>query len=456
MNEQQRQIEALIAEALAAGVTLYEKNGGLAFKQTAGFPPQLKQQVVEYKSEIIAYFQQQSRDVANSPPHIIPQPSAGKDLPLSFAQEGLWFIEQLQGSKQYYMPAEFLLRGELNIQAMRSTVQDVLQRHEILRAKFVKNEQDGQPQLQITDDISAPLEWLDASVVPEETRQAYITSHLEAHQNKPFDLAHDCLLRVLVVSDGDEHHLAFNMHHIVSDGASMALLAQEVEAGYCKHIGASYTPLATMQVQYSDFSQWQRAQLTPERIEAPLAQLKQQFSELAPLQSLPCDFVRPAVQSLTGKVYRQALDASLFAAISTQAKSLQLTPFMWLLNTFMLFIARLTQSQQVVVGTPEHGRHHPELTPLIGLFVNTLVMQAKLESDMPFSQWLQQQKDLNLAAFEYRDIPFDKVVEAVGAPRDLSHHPLVQILFTLETRDGRAFTLPDYRFKKCKNNRQTA
>ncbi|PCK33429.1 non-ribosomal peptide synthetase [Pseudoalteromonas piscicida] len=442
MNEQQRQIEALIAEALAAGVTLYEKNGGLAFKQTAGFPPQLKQQVVEYKSEIIAYFQQQSRDVAKSSPHIIAQPSVGKDLPLSFAQEGLWFIEQLQGSKQYYMPAEFLLRGKLNIQAMRSAVQDVVQRHEILRARFVKNEQDGQPQLQITDDISAPFEWLDASVAPEETRQAYITSLLEAHQNKPFDLAHDCLLRVLVVSNGDEHHLAFNMHHIVSDGASMALLAQEIEVGYCKHIGASYTPLATMQVQYSDFSQWQRAQLTPERIEAPLAQLKQQFGELAPLQSLPCDFVRPAVQSLTGKVYRQALDASLFAAISTQAKSLQLTPFMWLLNTFMLFIARLTQSQQVVVGTPELGRHHPELTPLIGLFVNTLVMHAKLDSDMPFSQWLQQQKALNLAAFEYRDIPFDKVVEAVGAPRDLSHHPLVQILFTLENRDGRAFTLP--------------
>ncbi|NUZ10464.1 amino acid adenylation domain-containing protein [Pseudoalteromonas sp. McH1-7] len=442
MNEQQRQIEALIAEALAAGVTLYEKNGGLAFKQTAGFPPQLKQQVVEYKSEIIAYFQQQSRDMAKSSPHIITQPNAGKDLPLSFAQEGLWFIEQLQGSKQYYMPAEFLLRGELNIPAMRSAVQDVVQRHEILRARFVKNEQDGQPQLQITDDISAPFEWLDASVAAEETRQAYIASRIAAHQNKPFDLAHDCLLRVLVVSDGDEHHLAFNMHHIVSDGASMALLAQEIEAGYCKHIGTSYTPLATMQVQYSDFSQWQRAQLTPDRIEAPLAQLKQQFSELAPLQSLPCDFVRPAVQSLTGKVYRQALDTSLFAAISTQAKSLQLTPFMWLLNTFMLFIARLTQSQQVVVGTPELGRHHPELTPLIGLFVNTLVMQAKLESDMPFSQWLQQQKDLNLAAFEYRDIPFDKVVEAVGAPRDLSHHPLVQILFTLETRDERAFTLP--------------
>ncbi|MCG7553071.1 non-ribosomal peptide synthetase [Pseudoalteromonas sp. Of11M-6] len=442
MNEQQRQIEALIAEALAAGVTLYEKNGGLAFKQTAGFPPQLKQQVVEYKSEIIAYFQQQSHDVASSSPKIVAQPSAGKILPLSFAQEGLWFIEQLQGSKQYYMPAEFLLRGKLNIQAMRSAVQDVVQRHEILRARFVKNEQDGQPQLQITDDISEPFEWLDASVAAEETRQAYIASRIAAHQNKPFDLAHDCLLRVLVVSNGDEHHLAFNMHHIVSDGASMALLAQEIEAGYCKHIGASYTPLATMQVQYSDFSQWQRAQLTPDRIEAPLAQLKQQFGELAPLQSLPCDFVRPAVQSLTGKVYRQALDASLFAAISTQAKSLQLTPFMWLLNTFMLFIARLTQSQQVVVGTPELGRHHPELTPLIGLFVNTLVMHAKLDSDMPFSQWLQQQKALNLAAFEYRDIPFDKVVEAVGAPRDLSHHPLVQILFTLETRDERAFTLP--------------
>ncbi|MCG7560202.1 non-ribosomal peptide synthetase [Pseudoalteromonas sp. McH1-42] len=435
MTEQLIIIEQLIADALRAGITLYEKNGALAFKQQGAFPDELKQRIVANKAEIIAYFQQQQGEARVSGAYsTIAKVDSSLPLPASYAQQGLWFIEQLQGSSQYYMPAEFVLTGHLDINALQASIHALIIRHDALRSHFIADSQGDQGVVvHVTEAFETPFEWRDASAWPETERAQTIRTQLTEFLARPFDLTHDVLLRALVISDQQTHYLAFNMHHIVSDGASMQVLVKELEALYRAALNEDKAPqLAPLKIQYGDYASWQQNTLKPEYLANKLSFWQQALSDLDPIQSLPGDFVRPAVQSHCGRVYRQTLSPSLAVGIQAQCASQSVTPFMWLLSSFMLFVGRLTQNEQVVVGTPVLGRDHPELAPLIGLFVNTLVIPAKVTESMRFNDWLQQQKEQILAVFEHREVPFDKVVEALQCERDMSHHPLVQILFTLE------------------------
>ncbi|WP_046003367.1 non-ribosomal peptide synthetase [Pseudoalteromonas rubra] len=444
MTEQLIAIEQLIADALRAGITLYEKNGALAFKQKGDFPADLKQRIVANKADIIAYFQQQRGAAELSHAAITPADRSGP-LPASYAQQGLWFIEQLQGSSQYYMPAEFVLTGALNIAALKASIAALIARHDSLRSHFITSNESGQGVVvKVADTLETPFEWRDASVWPWAGRAQAIRDQLSEFLARPFDLSHDALLRALVISDQQTHYLAFNMHHIVSDGASMQVLVRELEALYSAELGHQNAPqLAPLSVQYGDYASWQQNTLTAEYLTDKLTFWQQALQGLDPIQSLPGDFVRPAVQTQCGRVYRQTLSAALSGHIQAHSAQQSVTPFMWLLSSFMLFIGRVTQNEQVVVGTPVLGRDHPELTPLIGLFVNTLVIPASVDESMPFNAWLAQQKEQILAAFEHREVPFDKVVEALQCERDMSHHPLVQILFTLEQNtSAQALNLP--------------
>ncbi|OHU88160.1 MULTISPECIES: non-ribosomal peptide synthetase [Pseudoalteromonas] len=443
MNEQTLLIENLIGEALAAGITLYEKNGGLAFKQNGEFPDELKSRIVANKAQIIEYFVQQkfAKNSNKSSNKDLLMVSRSEPLPLSFAQEGLWFIEQLQGSKQYYMPVEFKLYGSIDVGVFKQAIAEVISRHELLRTQFVADGK-GIPQQHIQSQISTPFTWINASEFPSSLRLEKVQQALIDHQQQGFDLERGPLLRVLLVSDANEHWLAFNMHHIISDGASMVRLVMEVEAIYRARLAHVEPSVPELAIQYADYAHWQRDTLSDEYLTNAIGYWQSQLADLDPIQSLPTDRPRPAVQALVGQVLRQQLSVAFKQSLLEQSAKQNVTPFMWVLSCFMLFIGRLNQADKVLVGTPVHGRIHPKLEPLIGLFVNTIVIPAQLKEDSPFSDWLQKQKEQILQAFEYQNMPFDKLVDALQCKRDLSHHPLVQILFTLEQTQQDSFTLP--------------
>ncbi|KKK72211.1 hypothetical protein LCGC14_2906160, partial [marine sediment metagenome] len=384
------------------------------------FPSELKAQITEHKAAIIRYFQQQ-QSVVTLPSNMDAIAIAARDrcLPLSFAQQGLWFIEQLQGSQQYYMPAEFTLKGHIDVPLLRTAINQIVERHEILRSQFITDPQ-GIPYVQVTDTFVTPFQWLDAAIFPVAQRQSQITAALIQHQAQPFDLTRDVLLRVLLVSDNEQHYLAFNMHHIVSDGASMQILAQELQTIYTQLLQGD-VELDPLPIQYADYAAWQRNTLTAEYFTAAINYWRTTLGDLEPLQSLPTDKVRSSVQQQSGLVYRQRLSHSLVEKIQQHAASQSVTPFMWLLSSFMLFIGRIKQTEQVLIGTPTQGREHPQLNDLIGLFVNTLVMHGVLSDELTFNVWLQQQKERILQSFEYRNMPFDKLVEGLNCQRDLSH-----------------------------------
>ncbi|BBN81580.1 non-ribosomal peptide synthetase [Pseudoalteromonas sp. A25] len=450
MNEQTLHIENLIGEALAAGITLYEKNGGLAFKQKADFPPELKSRIVANKDQIIAYFvQQKSVKCAETglSQEIVPAVRPAK-LPLSFAQEGLWFVEQLQGGEQYYMSATFKLIGDLDEAVFKQTIAQIVARHETLRTQFVADEH-GVPQQVILPAITVPLRVVDAYQLEKSNKnnqQALlekVSQLIEEFKNESLNLEVGPLFRVLLVKLETEYRLTFNMHHIISDGASLDCLMGEVETIYSGLLKDKLYKTQPLPIQYVDYALWQRQTLSEAYLRNALTALNDKLSDLEPILSLPTDRPRPSVQTNCGRIYRQQLDSAIINKLKQQVAQHQVTPFMWVLSCFMLFIGRISQTNHVAVGTPVLGRNHPSLNNQIGLYANTIVIPAELEDDSEFCQWLQKQKESILEAFEYDVVPFDKLVEALNCKRDLSHHPLVQILFTLEQTSRSSFELPN-------------
>ncbi|MDK1289024.1 non-ribosomal peptide synthetase [Pseudoalteromonas umbrosa] len=451
ITSQTLELESLIAEALDAGVTLYEKDGRLAFRQKDTFPEALKSKVIANKADLVSYFQQQRTHTVAAHDGIIPPIARTEQLPLSFAQESLWFIEQLHGGQQYYMPASFRLTGELDVDALKYAIGQVIERHESLRCQFLAgDESNGKPYARIMRDFETPFEWLDVSQLSNDEKAEQIDSHIKHFCTQEFNLESGCLIRVLVLSDTHQHRLFFNMHHIVSDGASMANLVDEVATIYNAALSKSQLQLPTLALQYVDYAAWQRAQLCDESFSAHLAYFKSQLAGLDPLQSLPSDKPRMAVQTEQGARYVQSLSLDLTKRIVSLSSAQQSSLFMWLSSGVMLFIARLNQQSRAVVGTPVLGRDNPQLEHLIGLFVNTLVMHAEVDEQLSCEQWFAEQKARNLAALEYRALPFDKLVEHLGQTRDLSHHPVVQILFSLTQPDEQTLTLNGLEVEECK------
>ncbi|KZN67215.1 hypothetical protein N473_08310 [Pseudoalteromonas luteoviolacea CPMOR-1] len=442
ITSQTLELESLIAEALDAGVTLYEKDGRLAFRQKDAFPEALKSKVIANKADLVAYFQQQQTHTVTAYDGVISPIARTELLPLSFAQESIWFIEQLHGGQQYHMPASFRISGKLNVDALKCAMTQVIARHESLRCQFLAGEEsNGKPYARIMRDFDTPFEWFDVSQLPNDEQATQIENHIHDFCTREFKLDKGGLIRVLVLSDKDHHQLFFNMHHIISDGASMANLVHEVATIYNAILGNLQVQLPTLALQYVDYAAWQRAQLGDDDFAPHLAYFKSQLAGLDPLQSLPSDKPRMAVQTDQGARYVQRLSRDLTERIISLSNAQQSSLFMWMSSSVMLFIGRLTQQSRAVIGTPVLGRDNPQLEHLIGLFVNTLVMHAEVDEQLSCEQWFAAQKARNLAALEYRALPFDKLVEHLGQTRDLSHHPVVQILFSLTQPDAQTLTL---------------
>ncbi|MBC9929147.1 non-ribosomal peptide synthetase [Chitinophaga qingshengii] len=349
-------------------------------------------------------------------------------IPLSFSQERLWFIDRLEGSIQYHIPAVLKLKGALDISALEYAFQQIVNRHEVLRT--VIREEKGKPyQL-----VLAPDTWqLDVRLVaPAHKNEAKLKELINALFEVPFSLTADHMLRAhLLVLDKEEYILQITQHHIAADGWSTGIIVGELVALYNALVSGNTAVLPPLPVQYADYALWQRNYLSGEVLDTQLSYWEQQLSATTPLQ-LPTDHKRPPVQPVRGDSFDFKLDKTLSARLKTLSQQQGTTLFMTLLAAFKVLLYRYSGQEDICIGTPVAGRTQQELEGLVGFFINTLALRSQLRDNLSFTDLLQTVKETTLTAYDNQDVPFEKIVERVMKVRDLSRTPLFQVMFVLQ------------------------
>ncbi|HKH48447.1 MAG TPA: amino acid adenylation domain-containing protein [Thermoanaerobaculia bacterium] len=374
-------------------------------------------------------------------PPLLPIPRNGH-LPLSYAQERLWFLDRLApGSAVYNMPGAFLLRGPLRPDALAQAFSELARRHEVLRTRFVEVE--GRPVQAIDPAAPVPLPWIDLSGLPEDRREPEERRIAAEEARRPFDLQHDRMLRTaLVRRQADEHVLLITAHHIAADGWSMGLMAHEVAELVRASLAGRPPALPVLPVQYADFAQWQRAWMTDDVLAVQLTAWRDRLEGAPARLDLPADHPYPTVQSFAGGRLPFALPEGLPEALHALGRSRGASPFMVLAAALLTLLGRLTGSEDLLLGTPVANRRRVETEPLIGLFVNTLVLRGDLTGDPPFAALLDRVRETALAAYLHQDLPFEKLVEELAPERSLGHAPLVQVLLVLQNAAQGSLELP--------------
>jgi amino acid adenylation domain-containing protein len=351
----------------------------------------------------------------------------------SFSQERLWFLNQLDpGSPAYNIFNQIRWTAALDALVMERALNEVVRRHEALRTSFAMR--DGRPVQVISPSLSLKVGLIDLSGLPAAEREVE-TARLAAEEAaQPFVLSQGALLRATVVRLGAmDHVVLLTMHHIVSDGWSMGVLFRELGALYEAFSAGRPSPLEELSVQYADFAVWQRERLQGAVLEDLLAYWRERLAGAPAVLALPADRARPAMQSYRGALHTFSLPAELSRRIRALALREGATPFMVLLAGFKALLARLTGQRDIVVGTPIANRTQLELEGLIGFFVNTLALRIKLDGDLSFRDLIARVRETTLAAFAHQDLPFERLVEDLQPQRNLSHHPVFQIMFAMNT-----------------------
>ena len=361
-------------------------------------------------------------------------------FPCSFAQQRLWFFDQLApGSAFYNIPIAVRLKGALDEAALGRSVSEIIRRHETLRTTF--SSQDGRPIQVIAPDHVVPIPVADLQEIPLPERESMRLADEEARQ--PFDLCRGPLLRIrLLRLGGTEHVLLLTMHHIISDGWSITVFVQEMAALYYAFSSCRPSPLPELPIQYADFTCWQRDWLGGERLDRQLAYWKGQLGGDLPVLELPTDRPRPAVQTFHGASLTRTIPGRVLEDLKTLALREEATLFMVLLAAFQVLLSRYTGQEDICVGSPTANRDRAEIEGLIGFFVNTLVLRTNLSGDPAFRELLRRVRETTLKAYENQDLPFEMVVEAACQKRDTSYSPLFQTMFILQNVSARSREIP--------------
>jgi amino acid adenylation domain-containing protein/FkbH-like protein len=413
-------------------------------------------------AELHALIQRSSRERSGGDPQTIralPREGATLTFPLSFAQQRLWFLEQLQSNGPAYNDFLMLrLRGELQLPILEAGLNAIIRRHETLRTSFPIVNGDVVQLVGAARPLALTLVDLHA-VAAEQQEQALIQQAQQALE-QPFDLAEGPLFRATLFrlnrgpsgqGTRDEHMLLLCMHHIVSDGWSWGVLCRELSAYYQSAIAGGAQPeqlLPALPIQYADYAVWQRDYLQGAVLAAQLDYWKQQLADLPALE-LPTDHPRPAVTSPLGASLVFTLPADLSAELAAFSQREGVTLFMTLFSAFQVILARYSRQTDIAVGTPIANRTRREIEGLIGFFVNTLVLRTQLSLSWSFRDLLQHVREVALGAYAHQDVPFEQVVDAVQPPRDLSRHPLFQVMFVLQNEPLSPLSLPDVAVERC-------
>ncbi|HEX9939684.1 MAG TPA: amino acid adenylation domain-containing protein, partial [Longimicrobium sp.] len=376
------------------------------------------------------------------PPPVVPAGRTGP-LPLSFAQERLWFQERLDsGSATYNIPVAWRLAGALDVAALERALGEIVRRHETLRTVFA--EVGGSPVQVIAPfgGFALPVEEL--SALGEDDREAAVRRRVGEEVRRPFDLAAGPLFRAALLRLGEEDHvLLLSMHHIVSDGWSMGVLFRELSALYEAYREGRESPLAELPVQYADYAVWQREQLGGEVLDRQLSYWRERLAGAPELLELRTDRPRPPVRTYGGAKVPMELSPELVERLQALGRSEGATLYMVLLGAYQVLLSRYSGSDDIVVGSPIAGRTSKEVEELIGFFVNPLVLRTDLSGDPSFRETLRRVREATLGAYEHQAVPFERLVAELRPERSLSHTPLFQAMLMLQTPgEGGAGGLP--------------
>ncbi|HEU0076629.1 MAG TPA: amino acid adenylation domain-containing protein, partial [Longimicrobiaceae bacterium] len=374
-------------------------------------------------------------------PPVAPTARTGT-LPLSFAQERLWFIDRMQpGTATYNLPVALRLRGSLHVGALKRALAEIVRRHEALRTVF--GEVDGSPEQVVAPSGGFALPVADLSGLAAQTCEAEARRRVSEEVGRPFDLAAGPLFRAALLRLGaEEHALLLCMHHIVSDGWSLGVLFRELSALYAAYRDGQESPLPELAVQYVDYAAWQRRHLQGEALERQLAYWRDRLADAPALLELPADHPRPPVQSFRGASARMELAAGALERLRALGRQEGATLFMVVLGAFQLLLSRYAGSEDIVVGSPIAGRTRKEVEELIGFFVNTLVLRSDLSGDPSFREVVGRVREATLGAYEHQELPFERLVAELQPERSLSRSPLFQVTFTLQDGDEARAGLP--------------
>ncbi|WP_437758150.1 amino acid adenylation domain-containing protein [Sorangium sp. So ce1389] len=384
------------------------------------------------------------RTGADGPAPIEPRPP-GEAPPLSYAQQRLWFLNQLEGpSATYNMGGALRLRGPLDARALGRALDEIVQRHEVVRTRFAAK--DGMPVQIVAPTVDYDREEVSLEALPEQEQEIEVLRRAEEHLQRPFDLAEDTLLRTTLLRLGpDAHVLLLSVHHIAADGWSIAVFFRELCALYEAHAKGRPGALPPLPFQYADYASWQRRWLTRERLAPALAHWRARLKDPPAPLDLPSDRPRPPVQTFRGRKLRFHLDRALQGALSGLCRETGATLFMVLLSAFAAVLSRYGRTRDLVIGSPVANRQREELERLIGLFVNTLALRVDLGGRPTGRELIARVREACLADFTHKDLPFELLVEELKPERSLSHSPLFQVMFVLQNAQADEERLADLR-----------
>lgn len=385
-------------------------------------------------------------------PAIVVRDPAQPNL-LSFAQQRLWLLDQIEGgSAPYNIPGALRLNGNLDVRALNQAFTSILERHESLRTCFVASE-DGQPTqvVQLLTPFEASV--TDLSALEEGDRQLKLASLVADESARAFNLGCDLMLRAHLVKLAKEEHVVLvTMHHIASDGWSMSLLINEFCKLYTAYAQGQENPLTPLSIQYADYAHWQRKWLQGGVLNQQLAYWEKQLADSPVVHGLPLDHMRPTIQSFSGDTHRTRIDTTTSEALMQLCQAQGASLFMGLQAAFSVLLARYSNETDIVVGSPIANREQEEVSSLIGFFVNTLVLRSNLSGNPSFSDLIQQSKEMLLNAYAHQQVPFEKLVERLQPERSQSHSPLFQVMLVLENNEAAHLELPGLMLSPVESN----
>ncbi|APF18146.1 amino acid adenylation domain protein [Caldithrix abyssi DSM 13497] len=348
---------------------------------------------------------------------------------MSFAQQRLWFLDQLEPDNPFYnMPMTVRIKGPIKRHLLEKAINKVVERHENLRTAF--KTVNGQPEVEILPRLHTPIEWLDLSQLSPEEQNRQIETLIKNEASTPFKLSQAPLFRArLIQLQDDEAIFILNMHHIISDGLSLEIMIKEVSAFYQALLQGKEAQLPPLPFQYSAYAKWQRQWLESEVLQKQLRFWQNQLSGAPQLLKLPTDFPRPKVQSFKGSKTYLELPAELSAKIKAIANRHRTTPYVVLLSAFSILLHRYSGQDDLVIGTPVSGRTRKEIENLIGFFVNSIPLRFELEGNPSFDELLEQVQKMVQDSLANQDAPFEKIIDALNLERDTSYTPLFQVMF---------------------------
>ncbi len=373
---------------------------------------------------------------------VIPKAPPGDSYPLSFAQQRLWFLDQMAPGNAFYNEPLLAVRieGPLNRAALAETINEIARRHESLRTRFA--DIDGRPVQIITPAAAVPIACHDLRHLPVASREAELRRLAQEEASRPFELAHGPLLRVSLVRLDEEDHTAFlEMHHIITDGWSNRLLLREILLLYGALSRGEPNPLPNVPIRYVDFAVWQRKWLTGATLQKLVAYWTRQLAGNLPVTQLPADFSRPAVQRYLGRLETHIIEPALSESVRQLGQRRDCTLFMTLLAAFVTLLRRYTGQEEIVIGTPVANRNRRETESVVGFFVNTLVMRVDVSGSPRFTELLDRVRKVAVDAYAHEDLPFEKLVEILRPERNLDRQALFQIIFGLHNYPETAYDI---------------